>query len=615
MSYLEACSLTLGEQELATVLETEPGQLRLRVKTLWENPVRGLTVQLRVPQVQPVAFADDQGIHGHLLTTMSGVSYFCHPRVRSRLAETMVQELAQRQGSARSEFVVSCRAQLQRQPNLELWYDDWYTRVRETLVNTLAQVGQFSRLTAPRLQSQLQRALDTLIYGAKGEPGGLPLTDTAQLLHDTYELEVAFPSLSEIGDEQLREELKLHLLAAIDAQTSILHTGKSNPGKRVMRVTGQEPRSHVTGTPVPRFALVANPLATHTLPMRGFREARALRHGLVFEHPTPPPLRTPGMRLPAELARRVTSLMVAVCDLPGWNVFPAGADAAEWGVAPGDQTCPDVLLLTRSGQRKLRALFTRSEVESEELFRSRLPERELLGGFRFQELIQQVGELSDRAPLFNYQYRWWTEEAHACGISKLKLLPGGIKAVPAPYLLPDLWATVGGKEVPVDLVVAETTVLSKGARDLVLYLTAALAGMTEIDPTVPTDLLRSQIQQELQNRGLDPSGLVPLGIQSTGYRSGRHLLTQEEAQEAQQGSGKARLERVRYRESLGMALAGEVPVMRAVETEERATNTHAGVKVNLWQGRALMGLPLQIRPTAERQLAELASFSYSYGQS
>jgi hypothetical protein len=173
------------------------------------------------------------------------------------------------------------------------------------------------------------------------------------------------------------------------------------------------------------------------------------------------------------------------------------------------------------------------------------------------------------------------------GRDKLKLAPGGLKAVTTP--IPQLWAQVGRERVEVDLVVAERTVLAKGARDAVLYALAGTAGLEEIDPGWSLEALGREIELGLAMKGLPLDGCCSLFV--------------EEAGESSEGGEGGRC--------LGRAVVGPLPVVRAPQTEERQSRCRKGVTFDL-HARNLAGISPPRNEAAARTVGEIGAFFYRY---
>src|SRR5581483_302322 len=217
-----------------------------------------------------------------------------------------------------------------------------------------------------------------------------------------------------------------------------------------------DPVSFITGRPMPRLLRGMNPLAQIASPARVWRENRSCGGWLVFSEPIEPPIKASGVSLPKPFASRITTLMTAVVDIPGFNVFAATEQDVEdypGRVKEGEEISLDGLLVTKTGQKKLKAKVTTSELATAEKFLPRMEELQELPGFRFEEDPQEVECLSDGTRVFDYQYRYWWDREVRCRYDKVKCLCGGIKGVTRP--INQLYTGIGGEVVPIDMVISE----------------------------------------------------------------------------------------------------------------------------------------------------------------
>jgi hypothetical protein len=357
---------------------------------------------------------------------------------------------------------------------------------------------------------------------------------------------------------------------------------------------------------MPRLALALNPLDAIANPARVHRENRSCQGWLLIENPIEPPLRAKGVRLPQAFRDRVTTVTTAFIDIPGFNVFAADdQDLIDFGdrVEYGEEISLDGLLVTRTGQEKLKARTTRSEILSAEEFLPQMEELQELPGFRYEEVANLVEVLADGTPIFNYQYRYWHEVQRRCRYDKVKVLVGGIKGVTRP--IRQLYAEMAGEMVPIDLVISERTMLSKGANDGFRYPLAAKAGLTEIDPAWTQEEIDERIEQGLMEQGLPSDGRFPI------YASRRiPMLDGKEIDEQQALTLEAWGKRVYHktvRVLIGHAIVGPVPVVRAQETEFRQSKANQGMSLNC-HSRVLGGVEFPINERTEEQIADIVRF-------
>ncbi|MFN3653414.1 MAG: hypothetical protein ACK47B_27870 [Armatimonadota bacterium] len=571
-NYAEVFSLELaGEPVLWLEGSPESHLVQVSLRTFWVESPATLTVELLVPTVREQRFPWDNRSYGLEVTLPGGAPRFCHPRLRSAVADRLAE------AGAEAVTLISMV------PDWEFRWEGWYDRLAAAIQAAVFALSESRRRPTPALvRSYLQRAISELVNGGAATPG-LPLTDPALLLRQKFELELGYP---EAPDLQLKEALKAVFLREVEDRACILATGKSEVGRHVARVRPEAVRSAVTGTPVSDYLLALNPLAPFANPVRMYREGRAFAEGLRLVEPITPPLRARDVSLPEELRERMTTLTVAFADLldhPLGNVFTPGAELArELGIDPDEEECLDGLLLTPSGARKLTAYEEHRELWPAEEFLARLSELRERDGFWYEEVPELVEVLGDGTPVYRYRYRYGYHRATEARYDKVKLAPGGLKAVTTP--IPQLYARSGREEVEVDLVVAETTVLAKGARDAVLYALAGAAGLSEIDPDWSLADLQREIELALLSRGLPLDGTVPMfSVTSEGERF-----------------------------SLGRCLAGPLPVMRAPQTERRQSSSRKGLAVDPHLAN-LSGSERSRCPGAAELVQEISGFCQGTG--
>lgn len=600
-SYKEAFSLYLDGEEVVSLLEEADQRVRLAVRTVWAHTPGRVTFDLFVPKVEAYRYDWDEGLFGHVITmpsprsTQARAPRFCHPRLRSAVAEQIATAAP---WERRDLFRATTEWQWR--------WDNWYCRVWEATYQAI--LGLTIRQVYPTkavVNSALQRAISQLVSGAPGQ-SGLPLTDEALICRQGFEIELAYPDI--LSDNWLYEQIKLKFLEFVDPFTDVLMTGKNDVGRLVMRVHPEAPRSHVTGRPLTEFARVLNPLIHLANPVRVEREDRSCQW-LELKEPIPPPLSTPGICLPPAFQRRVTTLNLAVVDLIGKNVHIAGyweADRFE-GVKLDDEIALDGLITTPSGKRKLVAKSRKSDLLSYDEFMPQLEELKQLPGFRFEEIAELHEIMSDGTPLFTHSYRYWEEVELRFRHDKAKLLVGGVKAVSRDA--PQFFVRVKGKLVKVDMIVAEKTVISKGARDLLIYQQAANAGLTVIDPAWSEQELERRILEGLEREGLPLDGRYSLLVEVYEPWIGSRRLDPEMVEGLQMLGGTVEM-RSRL-VPIGACIFGPVPVVRAEETEYRQSSYGRGVSFNIHARNCVAAELIDLKGTNER-MTDLGRFYYDY---
>jgi hypothetical protein len=609
-SYREAFHLVYvngdNEQEVVVeCLEESEGNVRLAVKTVWSDPIRKVTFDLAVPVVTPVPFKGDNGIHGHVIRLpWSTAERFCHPMLVSNVMERIAAE--------GDPFA------LKYEEESGFYWINWYGRIRRMAEQTISELMTSQRKPTPQLVHMYFRTrLSNLITpneermrtlgwsdGGSVSSGGLPLTDEATILRQMHEVRLGYPDCP--GNDLLYELIKMKYLEHVDGMCDITFTGKNHTGREVIRVFDGDPTSHITGRPMPRLALALNPLDAIANPARVHRENRSCQGWLLMESPIEPPLKARGFKMPKPFRDRVTTVITAFIDIPGFNVFAADEqDLIDFGdrVEYGEEISLDGLLVTRTGQEKLKARTTRSEMLTAEEFLSQQEELQELPGFRFEEIANLVEVLADGTPIFNTQYRYWHDVQRRCRYDKVKVLVGGIKGVTRP--IRQLYAEMNGELVPIDLVISERTMLSKCANDGFRYPMAANAGLTEIDPAWTQDEIDERIEEGLKERGLPTDGRFPI------YASRRvPMLDGKEIDEQQAATLEAWGKRIYHktvRVLIGHAVVGPVPVVRAQETEFRQSKANQGMSLNC-HSRVLGGVEFPHNERTAEQIADIVRF-------
>jgi hypothetical protein len=636
-SYTEVFDLNAADGSPILELRGLEGERAwVRVHPFWSEYVKQVDLVLQLPTVRTSPFPWDRGIHGHVVQFVGddprnprGAERFCHPRLRSAVAD----EIA-------FDGRPSARERVHDTP-LDQWgwrWETFYDRLGEALVDALfgpareryqGRNGGLScsqrRPTERLCRSYLQRAVSQLVNGGPDQ-SGLPITDPARLAFQMLELELGYPDVP--SDNLLFETLKLRFIEYVDQGACVLHTGKSDVGRHVMRFRKEAPISHVTGQPVPDAVLSRNPFGCHTNPLRDHREGRALPTCFDFEEPEGewPLIRAKGVpALPASLRPKVKPVLCAFIDLVGENVHPVcpeqvselralGVSAAD--LMEGEQVSGDALLVTPSGRRRLQAYQTRSDLLTHEEFQEQFADLESEEGFRFQTHHELIDLLDDGTPIFRSRYRTWFERPLPLGIDKLKLAVGGIKAVVRPT--EQYWTrTPDGAFLPIDLIVSEKTMLGKGAQDALLYALAGMGGLEEVDPSWSMEELCHRISHALRGQGYDhwapdddQAGRLPLyaGRQVAVDGTGKPLPPDTVLLLEQAGFP---VESGWNRVQVAECVVGPVPVMRAVETEARQSRASRGVSVDL-HARNLIAQPFPECPEVRRSVADIGRFVQTY---
>ncbi len=294
-----------------------------------------------------------------------------------------------------------------------------------------------------------------------------------------YRVEVSDDSLS--GELAKFEEILNHLK---DMGLDITTTSKNHPGRIVTKAWK---------CGIPRFIWSVNPFA-NLLDMKRKVEVREIRKALEFVNPIPVPLKTKGVKLPVQFSNVLTTLNVAIMDLPGWNVFE-GTDG---------EFCFDTLLVTDSGIEKLKVNKLKFNAQDAEQ-RDQIKEKLLREGFDEDQIhIEEVIEASGSG-LTTVMYDILVK-GEIKDIGKIKSAVGPIKGVmnPVPFRMFD----ANGNEI--DIIVPHDTIVRKRAVDAVQYMMAA-AGLTEIDPDNQPELpvIKTMVMLDGVEIGEAIVGLLP----------------------------------------------------------------------------------------------------------
>lgn len=582
------------------------------------------TFSLRLPHVDPIRFEWDQNVYGHVVGFSQGCERFCHPRLVSPVANWLaLQEPWLRWGYLRQ---------------ITNWEWQWwsiYDLFHQSVLEGLEETLNSKRTTTSALfQNHLQRQISQTLHGSPTK-GGLPDTDplsrsneVVKLCRQAYEVRLEFPAVQ--GDMALAGEIKEIFLRKVDPHCDVMHTGKHDVGRFVMRVRKDAPKSHVTGKPIPAFARHINPMYQHADPRRVARENRGIIQSLPFVNPRKPPLFSPGLSTEPGLDRRLTSALVVLADFEGWNIHTAGAEDVEHysrevrkikdgkvtvepSLKEGDVACLDSILVTPSGQDLLMAYQTRSELLPPDRFWDRYPTLSEREGFKYEEIPEMVAIDSHGQPVYEVHYRYWYDRPLPVDREKIRFACGGIKGVTRP--IPQHYVEVKGKLLPVDLIISERAVLSKWAQDLMLYMGASFSGPFEIDPAWTKTELIHRIHEACEKRGYDKTGRYPL------YRKGRRPvkegiardLSDEEIERFAEifPGTKVQFEETDTPDLVGFAFSGYLPVMRAQETSDRQSSTLATIAVNM-QFRNIAGIPFPHLKEDADLMEKIGSFVYRH---
>lgn len=618
-SYSKAFDLTyLGpegeEVQVLQAISEEEGQVTLCLKTPWCDPVEVITFDLTVPIVTPVPFKGDEGMHGHMVRLPRSKTHrWCHPLLVCPFAEDIAVD--RKTGAARF-----------RHANPEDWdfqWITWYGRVhraaQQAVTNLMSSRQQYS---TNFVRMHFRKSISSLITpntdqnrptgwqeNGTNNCSGLPLTDNTLKYRQIYEVRLGYPDVP--TNDQLYEAIKMKFVEFVDGMCDVCYTGKNHTGREVSRVFEGDPISFITQRPMPRLLRGLNPLAQIASPARVWREDRSCAGLLVIKNPVEPPITAKGITLPAEFKVRVTTLVTAIVDIPGFNVFAASeAELAEFPdrIKPGEEISLDGLLITKSGQRKMVATVETAEVRTAEEFLPRLEELSELPGFRFEEDPEEIDRLIDGTSVYGCNYRYWYTRELQCRFDKVKCLCGGIKGVTRP--IQQLHTEIDGQVVPIDMVISERTALSKGAKDMMLYPILALAGITEIDPTWTLEELIAMAAAGLKEKGLPETGISPIyATKRVPMYKGAEL--DNETANCLQDMLKIKLEVKTVRVLVGYGIVGPLPFVRAQETEERQSSSSQGFPLNS-HGRVLGGVPLTVEDGTSSSIEKISTFFYDY---
>jgi hypothetical protein len=552
-----------------------------------------------MPLVQAGRFPGDNDIYGYRVQFPRAAVRFCLPFLDSPTGRFLAETNSIPMFDATTDW--------------EFRWLSYYDQVHETVMAVVHQLINSQRRPSPAVvHSAFRRAINRLVNGGKDEDGkesGFPLTDEAISVRHMYDVRIGYPDVP--GNDLLYSMIKYRYLEAVDSICDITWTGKNHTGREVGRVLPDDPRSFITGQPLPRLALSFNPLGAHLNPARAHREGRSCGGWLEIANPVEPPIRCKGIALPKGFRNRVTTLMTAIIDIPGMNVFQADAvTAMEYGgdrVEPGEEISLDGLLVTRSGREKLQAKVRENETKPADEFLPMLPELKEREGFQFEELPTTIETLADGTEVIAYEYRYHYDRPTRCRIDKVKALSlEGIKGVARP--IKQLFTEIGGEMLPVDIVVSERTVLSKGSRGA-LYPLAALAGIAEIDPAWTWEEICEKVEAGLKEKGLPETGRFPIYTTRRVPVYNGKVLTEEEAA-GLEGLGLT-IHKRSQRVLVGHAIVGPVVWCRPQEHEFRQSSYKAGVSLN-FHSRLLGGVEFIFDEKMAAQIEQIGEFFYDH---
>jgi hypothetical protein len=613
------CDTEGNPEQVVKVVEEVEGSVRLQVRTVWTDPIGVVNFDLAVPLVTPVPYKEDEGLFGEMIRLpWSRTTRFCHPLLTCPFAEGIAADLGSREASVRRNALL--RYRYSKPEDWVFEWLNWYGRLhRAAHVVIRRLIASHQSPTTGFVRLQFRRGVSSLITPSdtQNRPtgwqenganncSGMPVSDDCLIYRQMFEVRLGYPDVP--NNDQVYEEIKMRYVAHVDSFCDVCFTGKNHTGREVGRTFEGDARSFITGRPMPRLIRGLNPLAQIANPARVWRENRSCAGWLPFEEPIAPPLKGIGVGLPEPFQKRITTLMTAIVDIPGFNAFAADdQDLTDFPgrVKDGEEISLDGLLVTRSGQRRLRATVETSELQTAEEFLPRIEELQELPGFQFEEDPNEVESLIDGTRVFNYQYRYSWQKPVGCGYDKVKCLCGGIKGVTRP--IHQLHAEINGEMVPIDMVISETTALSKGAKDLFLYPLLAHAGVTEIDPTWTLDELVGQAEEGIKEKGLPEDGRFPIYASKRVYHYNGKELDAETANSLRAMDVKLFERTVRV--VIGHGIVGPLPFVRAQETEHRQSSASQGMSLNS-HSRVLGGVPLPIEEETGRLIEQTTQFFY-----
>lgn len=599
------------EMPALQLLGEAPGVVQLELRTVWTAPIRSVRFEVQVPVVEPVRFGWDKGVFGHKVAFIQGAERYCLPQLTSPVAD----EIAQAERWQQRELLLQTTDW---QFQWESFYDRLFRVVWSAYYQKIKTTWQ--QILPPLVRTHLQRAVNQLMNGGPtptARPTGwsengaskrqsLPLTDDALIIRQMFEVELGYPDLP--GDDWLYSQMKLEFLKYVDPGCDITFTGKNHTGRQVMRVHPDDPKSHVTGRPMAKLALMFNPLNGIANPKRVQRENRSSCEGLKLVAPIAPPIRSTAVpQTPVPFQERITTLNVAFFDVEGMNAWTADEATVEAfpNVKLGEVMSLDGLLLTRTGREKLLAYSSRNTIIEEDEYLERREAWSNLPGFREQEIPEVVEVMADGTLVCLRNWRCWWDEPIPAHYGKYKLTVGGIKGVSRP--IHQLFCRVGGKLEPIDMVVSAQTVISKGSVDAILYALAARVGITEIDPAWTREEIGARITTGLKEKRLPTDGCFEIIRKQKVEHYGDNSLSTEQAA-LLKGIG-VELSYQFEKVSLGRAIVGPVPVIVAPEHEYRQSNAGKGVSVAI-HPRLTQDLPFTHDRRTEEAVEKIGQFYY-----
>lgn len=613
----EATGESVRVVEVVDDSRVDEGMIGLSINAFWVDPPVRVVIDLPVPIVSPVRYSADEGLYGSMVRIPSSrTQHWCHPLLICEFAEDIAKD--NKGGPARF------RNSKSEDWNFT-WYS-WYDRVNRMVckvIDTLCNSTQ--RPTRSFLQMQFRRGISDLItpndgairaggtWNENGSNGGnvcsgLPITDECLLYRHMYEVKLGYPDV--LGSDELYEAIKHKFIESVDSFCDVCWTSKNHFGREVGRVFSGDAIGFSTGKPMPKLGRALNPLMQIAEVKRVWRENRSMSGWLTFENPTTPPLTAKGIKLPDVFVNRITTLVTAIVDIEGMNVYTATEeDTIDFPdrVEEGETIALDGLLITPSGQRKMKAIVSTPEIRAAEDFLNHKEEWETQPGFTYEEDPLQVEVLADGTPVYNYQYRVSWNKPCRCRFDKVKALVGGVKGVTEP--IDQLYTEIDGKVVPIDIVVSERTALSKGARDMFLYPLLVHAGVSEVDPTLTIEQLVELATVGLKERNLPIDGRFPI-FASKVVPVVNNQEVGEEVADCLEAMGRSTGKK--HKKTLvGHSIVGDMPWVRTCEREDRQSSASKGIRLNT-HARLLAGLELPTNEATAERVHRIADFYYSY---
>jgi hypothetical protein len=385
------------------------------------------------------------------------------------------------------------------------------------------------------------------------------------------EFEVVVASTGEMKADWIEKEAALTVLA--EHGYDVTTTSKNAPGTIVTK-------SWKRG--IPRYLFAVNPMIP-CLDLKRRPEGRERRLALKLFKPVAASVRSIGSKLPAVMQESQTELVCVVGDVLGYNLFVD---------EEGEEFSHDTGIVLEAGVEALALAqmeFSCASQEEVDDLTGRLLEAGI--GIDAIEVERNLNLLGEGLSIDTFRVH---VEAKITDLGKVKACIGPFKFVmnPIPHRLyavnPD------GTRTEIHVILPGTTVRKKKALDALLYMLAARAGITEIDPDFDPMALLLEIRVALRQQWTKKK--PPTEEQLERLLNGMQPIV------AVNPDGKE--------EMLGFAVVGVLPFYRPVQTgfsQFKVRTGEGGIKVQTHAMLMAGGVGFDIPHRLKEEFADIVS--------